>query len=64
MCADMDFAENYEVLHRVEIQSEHWNHLQITLYFRQNDKWTSEAHVFVSADHSHDTYVVQRAMQG
>ena len=69
MCVDMDFAENYEVLHRVEIQSEHWNHQQVTLYivishFRQNGKWTSEAHVFVSADHSHDTYFVQRAMQG
>ena len=29
---DMDFAENYEIAHKVEIQSEHWSHQQVTLY--------------------------------
>ena len=66
---DMDFAENYENVHRVEIQSEHWQHQQVTLYivithFRSNGIWTSEAHVFVSADRSLDTFFVQRAMAG
>jgi hypothetical protein len=66
---DMDFAENYEIVHRVEIQSEHWQHQQVTLYivithFRSSGIWTSEAHVFVSADRSHDTFFVQRAMAG
>lgn len=69
ICVDMDFAENYEIVHKVEIQSEHWQHQQVTLYiviahFKKNGVWTSEAHIFCSADRGHDTYFVQRAMQG
>jgi hypothetical protein len=67
ICVDMDFAENYEIVHKIEIQSEHWQHQQVTLYivithFKTDGVWTSEAHVFVSADRDHDTYFVQRAM--
>ena len=29
---NMDFAENYEIVHKIEIQSEHWSHQQVTLY--------------------------------
>lgn len=32
ICMDMDFAENYEIVHKIEIQSEHWSHQQVTLY--------------------------------
>ena len=69
ICFDMDFAENYEVVHKVEIQADHWKHQQVTLYiviahFKNEGMWTSEAHIFVSGDHSHDTYFVQRAMAG
>ncbi len=67
ICVDMDFAENYEVWHKIELQSEHWPHNQVTLYiviahFRQGGKWQEEAHVFVSADGAHDTFFVQHAM--
>ena len=66
---DMNFSENYEIVHRVEIQSEHWAHEQVTLHiciahFRVDGSWRSEAHVFVSGDRSHDTYLVQRIMDG
>ena len=66
---DMDFAENYEIVHKVSIQSEHWCHQQVTLYivithFKSEGKWKSEAHVFVSADHAHDTFFTQRALAG
>ena len=69
ICVDMDFAENYEIVHKIEIQSEHWKHQQVTLYivithFKSNGQWKSEAHIFVSSDGSHDTYFVQRAMAG
>ena len=68
-CVDMDFAENYEIVHKVEIQSEHWSHQQVTLYivithFKSNGVWKSEAHIFVSADRAHDTYFTQRAIAG
>jgi hypothetical protein len=69
---DMDFSENHEIVHKVEIQSEHWGHQQVTLYIvithyrtKQADgAWTSvsEAHVFVSSDLQHDTDFVQHAM--
>ena len=67
ICVDMDFAENYEVWHKIELQSEHWVHNQVTLFivithFREAGIWKEEAHIFVSADGSHDTYFVQRAM--
>jgi len=29
---DMDFAENYDIMHKVEVQSEHWNNQQATLF--------------------------------
>ena len=29
---DMDFAENYDIVHKVEVQSEHWNNQQATLF--------------------------------
>jgi hypothetical protein len=29
---DMDFAENYEIVHKIEIQSQHWSHQQVTLF--------------------------------
>ena len=29
---DMDFSENYDIVHKVEIQSEHWSHQQVTLF--------------------------------
>ncbi len=32
MTCDMDFSENYDITHKVEIQSEHWAHEQVTLY--------------------------------
>ena len=56
---DMDFAENYEIVHKVEIQSEHWQHQQVTLFivitnFKSEGKWKSEAHIFVSSDRSHE----------
>ena len=28
----MDFAENSEIIQKVEVQSEHWSHQQVTLY--------------------------------
>ena len=64
----MDFSENYEIFHKIEIQSDHWNHEQVTLFItishvRVEGKWRAEAHIFVSADKSHDTYFVQRAME-
>ena len=67
ICIDMDFAENYEIVHRISLQSEHWTHQQVTLFivishFWKDREWTSEAHIFVSADGSHDTYFVQRTM--
>ena len=66
---DMDFAENYEIVHKVAIQSDHWSHQQVTLYiviahFKSGGKWTSEAHVFVSGDPYHDTHFVQHAVDG
>jgi hypothetical protein len=66
---DMDFSENYDIVHKVEIQSEHWSHQQVTLFivithFKSGGKWTSEAHVFVSGDRGHDTFFVQHAMDG
>ena len=69
ICIDMDFAENYEIVHKIEIQSENWAHQQVTLYivmahFKNGGSWKSEAHVFVSGDRSHDTYFVQHAMAG
>jgi hypothetical protein len=69
ICVDMDFAENYEIIHSIEIQSDHWQHQQVTLYivithFKVKAAWTSEAHIFVSSDRSHDTFFVQRAMTG
>ena len=80
VCVDMDFAENYEIVHKVEVQSEHWSHQQVTLYivivhFRykltpeEEDDAPSyalrnEAHVFVSSDMKHDTYFVQFALRG
>ena len=69
ICVDMDFAENYEIVHKVEVQSEHWSHQQVTLYivithFKDAGSWKSEAHVFVSGDRHHDTFFVQRAMEG
>ena len=33
ICVDMDFAENYEVWHKIELQSEHWVHNQVTVSF-------------------------------
>ena len=49
---DMDFAENYEIVHKVAIQGDHWSHQQVTLYiviahFKSGGKWTSEAHVAI-----------------
>jgi hypothetical protein len=69
MTIDMDFAENYEIVHKIEIQSEHWKHQQVTLFivitnFKSEGTWKSEAHIFVSSDRSHDTYLAQRAMAG
>ena len=66
---DMDFSENYEIVHRLEIQSEHWAHEQVTLHiciahFRADGTWRSEAYVFVSGDRNHDTYFVQGIMDG
>jgi hypothetical protein len=77
ICLDMDFSENHEIVHKVEIQSEHWGKQQVTLYIvishhrertdPQNAespwKLVSEAHVFVSSDGSHDTYFVQHALE-
>lgn len=76
---DMDFAENYEIQHQVEVQSEHWNHEQATLFMvitHYRDlveaasegkaavyRIVSEAHVYVSSDRHHDTYFVQHAMK-
>ena len=76
ICVDMDFAENYEIVHKIEIQSEHWSHTQVTLYIvithhqERSDpddetsdiKRVSEAQIFVSEDGKHDTYFVQHAM--
>ena len=71
MMCDMDFSENYDITHKVEIQSEHWAHEQVTLYIlishfknKTSGRWTSEAHVFVSGDRAHDTYFVQHALSG
>ena len=66
---DMDFAENYDVWHKIELQSEHWAHNSVTLYivilhFRAAGVWKEEAHVFISADGAHDTFFVQRVMAG
>ena len=73
ICVDMDFAENYEIVHRIEIQSEHWSHSQVTLFIvithhlekdnpEGSSKVVSEAQIFVSEDGSHDTFFVQHAM--
>lgn len=68
---DMDFSENYEVIHKIGIQSEHWGKKQVTLFIaithhREKtgfgSKLVSEAHVFISPDSLHDTYFVQAAM--
>jgi hypothetical protein len=69
---DMDFAENHEIVHKVEVQSEHWGHQQVTLYIvithhrveqaSGTFEAVSEAHVFVSSDRTHDTYFVQHAL--
>jgi hypothetical protein len=30
--ADMDFSENYTIMHQIEAQHEHWGHEQVTLF--------------------------------
>jgi hypothetical protein len=69
---DMDFAENYTIEHKVEIQSEYWVTIQVTLFIvvvhyrvAAEDggfELVSEAHVGVSSDLHHDTHFVQHFM--
>ena len=60
----MDFAENNEIVHKIE----HWSHTQVTLYIvvthhRTGDnQLKTEAQIFVSSDRFHDTYFVQHAL--
>jgi hypothetical protein len=70
---EMDFSENYEIIHRVEMQSEHWGHQQVTIFMvishwleegaGQESTLRSEAHVFVSSDKNHDTFFVQHVLK-
>jgi len=43
MMCDMDFSENYDITHKVEIQSEHWaragDALHPHLPFQKQDQW-------------------------
>lgn len=32
LISDIDFAENYDIIHALEIQSAHWSHKQLTLF--------------------------------
>jgi hypothetical protein len=69
---EMDFSENYEIIHRIEMQSEHWGHQQVTIFMvishwleEQGDQEPTlrpEAHVFVSSDKNHDTFFVQHVL--
>ena len=34
--SDIDFAENYDIIHALEIQSAHWSHKQLTLFISIN----------------------------
>lgn len=61
---DMDFAENYEIVHKFQIQSEYFGHHQVTLFisivhYRVDGKLHTEAHIGVSGDLAHDTWFVQ-----
>ena len=65
----MDFAENYEIVFGIEVQSEHWNHESVTLFMVIYDtrhptslSTQTKAIVFVSSDKKHDTYAVQHFM--
>ena len=64
----MDFAENYIIEYKVEIQSEYWVSIQLTLFIVVGHyrvaaedggfELLSEAYVVVSSDLRHDTYFV------
>jgi hypothetical protein len=72
-----DFGENYESFHGVEVQSEYWQHYQVTLFIVIVHRWqdykhtdgvtrpqlVAIGHVFVSPDPKHDTYFVQHALK-
>ena len=36
LISDIDFAENYDIIHALEIQSAHWSHKQLTLFISIN----------------------------
>jgi hypothetical protein len=65
---EMDFSENYEMIHRVEMQSEYFGHQQVTLFMvithwlGSDGELHSEAHVFLSSDKDHDTFFVQHVL--
>ena len=43
LLSDVDFAENYEIVHALEIQSAHWSHKQLTLFISINSYLVKES---------------------
>lgn len=55
-----DFAENYKVITQNEIQSAHWNNIQVTLhpmvlYYKKDDKLKNLSYCFISDHLRHNT---------